>query len=292
MNVTIDPHSGFCFGVTNAVEIAERELAARGSLLCLGDIVHNEIEVERLKHLGLKIITHEEFKNLHDCKVLIRAHGEPPETYRTAYLNNIELIDATCPVVNKLQKSVNEAYTEMKEKDGQIVIFGKEGHAEVSGLSGHADNTAIVISEETGIGAIDFIRPVRFFSQTTKSISGFHKMVDAIQERMTEASADDPADFKYKDSICRQVSNRAGQLRIFAAGFDVVIFVSGKQSSNGLVLYDVCREVNRNTYLVSGPDEIRSEWFLNAGSAGVCGATSTPVWLMEAAAREIEQLTS
>ena len=287
MQVTIDSHSGFCFGVVYAIEVAERELRKNPTLYCLGDIVHNNMEVNRLRQLGLVIITHEDLHELHDCKVLIRAHGEPPETYKTALQNRIELIDASCPIVLHLQNMIHQGFLKMKDKNGQIVIYGKEGHAEVNGLKGQTNGTAIVIGDEKDLSKIDFRRPIRFYSQTTKSMDGFYKIKDLIREKMEEVAEDRPIDFDWNDSICRQVSNRSGQLRSFAARFDVVVFVSGKKSSNGMILYKICKEVNQNTHLVSSPDDLRHDWFRNVDSVGICGATSTPMWLMEEMESEI-----
>ncbi|MEI7500827.1 MAG: 4-hydroxy-3-methylbut-2-enyl diphosphate reductase [Bacteroidota bacterium] len=290
MQVSIDPHSGFCFGVVYAIEVAERELRNNLRLYCLGDIVHNNMEVNRLKQLGLIIINHDDLEKLHDCKVLIRAHGEPPETYKTALFNNIELIDASCPIVLHLQNVIHQGYLEMKKKNGQIVIYGKEGHAEVNGLKGQTNGTAIVIGDEQDLSKIDFSRPVRFYSQTTKSMEGFYTIVSLISDMMKSVAQDKPIDFEWNDSICRQVSNRSGQLKAFAARFDVVIFVSGKKSSNGLILYQVCKEVNQNTHLVSSKDDLKHEWFGHFDSVGICGATSTPMWLMEEMEREIQKI--
>ncbi len=276
--------------MVNAIDVAERELRNHSSLFCLGDIVHNQMEVERLREMGMVFINHNDLENLHDCKALIRAHGEPPETYQTALRNNIELIDASCPIVLHLQNAIHLGYLEMQEKNGQVVIYGKEGHAEVNGLKGQAAGTAIVIGDEHDLTKIDFSRPVRLYSQTTKSHEGFNKIISLIREKMEAVSGGNPVDFKLNDSICRQVSNRASQLQDFAARCDVVIFVSGKKSSNGMILYQVCREVNANSYLVSSPGDIKPEWFENSGTVGICGATSTPVWLMEEMKRQIEKI--
>ena len=280
MQVTIDSHSGFCFGVVYAIEVAERELRNNPALYCLGDIVHNNMEVNRLKEMGLVIITHEDLKKLYDCKVLIRAHGEPPETYHVALRNRIELIDASCPIVLSLQNVIHRGYQEMMQKNGQIVIYGKEGHAEVNALKGQTSGSAIVVGNENDLSRIDFLRPVRFYSQTTKSVEGFHQIVKIIRERMEEVSYGDPVDFEWNDSICRQVSNRSVQLKEFASRFDVVIFVSGQKSSN----------VNPRTNLVSSRNEVRSEWFQNVQTVGICGATSTPMWLMEEIASGIQKI--
>jgi 4-hydroxy-3-methylbut-2-enyl diphosphate reductase len=289
LQVTIDPHSGFCFGVVYAIEVAERELQENSLLYCLGDIVHNDKEVERLKLLGLVIITHDEFRLLHDCKVMIRAHGEPPETYSTAHQNNIQLIDASCPIVLNLQNQINRGYLEMQGKNGQIVIYGNEGHAEVNALKGQTDNTAIVIGNEKDLAKIDFKRPVRLYSQTTKSVEGFRAMATQMRNRMVEISCGQPVDFESNDSICRQVSNRVDQLKEFVSGFDIVVFVSGLKSSNGMVLYQHCKRTNPVTYLVSSAADVESAWFGNMRSVGICGATSTPKWLMEEIACEIRK---
>lgn len=292
MEITIDSHSGFCFGVVYAIEVAERELGKNPKLYCLGDIVHNNMEVTRLKKLGLEIINHGDLKSLSNCKVMIRAHGEPPETYQIALENNIELIDASCPIVLNLQNVIRQGYLEMNEKNGQIVIYGKEGHAEVNGLKGQTNGTAIVVGDPGDLPLVDFRRPVRLYSQTTKSFDGFHELVRMIGEKMAEARPGEPIDFKWNDSICRQVSNRSGHLESFASRFDLIIFVSGKKSSNGMILYQVCKDVNDRTYLVSGIGDVDPMWFQGVGSVGICGATSTPMWLMEEIAREIGTMNS
>jgi 4-hydroxy-3-methylbut-2-enyl diphosphate reductase len=290
MNVTIDPHSGFCFGVVYAIEIAERELAKSDKLYCLGDIVHNNMEVKRLKDMGLIIIEHDELDRLHDCKVLIRAHGEPPETYRIALNNNLELIDASCPIVLNLQNEIRYGFEEMQNKGGQIVVYGKEGHAEVNGLRGQTLGKAIVIGSEEDLNQIDFTRPVHLYAQTTKSVSGFKAIVEKIRHRMEAVTPGGKIDFRSNDTICRQVSNRSGKLQEFAGRFEAVIFVSGKKSSNGMILYQVCKDVNANTHLVSGKEDLRKEWFTEVCNVGVCGATSTPMWLMEEVAAEIRTI--
>ena len=292
MQITVDPHSGFCFGVVYAIEVAERELRNNPALYCLGDIVHNNMEVSRLRQLGLQIITHKELETLHDCKVLIRAHGEPPDTYKIALGNNIELIDASCPIVLHLQNVIHNGYLEMKEKNGQVVIYGKAGHAEVNGLKGQTDGTGMVIDDEMDLPMIDFSRPVRFYSQTTMSLEGFHKFVKIIRLRMEDVAKDKPIDFEWNDSICRQFSNRIGHLREFAGGFDVVIFVSDGKSSNGMILYKAVKEVNFRTNFVSCIADVKREWFNNAGTVGICGATSTPIWLMEEVGRRIQDIVS
>ncbi|NVN95165.1 MAG: 4-hydroxy-3-methylbut-2-enyl diphosphate reductase [Bacteroidetes bacterium] len=281
MNVTIDKYSGFCFGVIHAIEVAERKLEEHSQLYCLGDIVHNGMEVKRLVDKGLKIITHEEFKQLHNCNVLIRAHGEPPETYKTALENNINLIDASCPIVLKLQSKIRKGYEEMLQKNGQIVIYGKLGHAEVNGLVGQTDNTAIVVDNDEDIEQINFSRPLRLYSQTTKSIDGLARIIEKINTKIKEVNNDKEIDFVSNDTICRQVSNRSSQLKEFSNNFEVIIFVSGKKSSNGMFLFDLCKSVNPHTYMVAEPAEINKDWFKCVENVGVCGATSTPMWLME-----------
>jgi len=289
MNVTIDKYSGFCFGVIHAIEVAERKLNEHGKLYCLGDIVHNGMEVKRLVNKGLQIITHEKFKQLHNCNVLIRAHGEPPETYNIAIKNNINLIDASCPIVLKLQNKIKKGYEEMLRKNGQIVIYGKLGHAEVNGLVGQTDNTAIVVDKDEDVDKIDFTRPIRLYSQTTKSIDGLGRIIEKINHKIKEMNSDQKTDFVSNDTICRQVSNRSAQLKEFSDNFEVIIFVSGKKSSNGMFLYDLCKTVNPHSYLVAEPSEIKKKWFTGFKNVGICGATSTPMWLMEEIAGIIKE---
>ncbi len=279
MEVTIDVNSGFCFGVVFAIQMAEDELNQSGSLYCLGDIVHNNMEVERLEAKGLKIIDHEAFAQLKDTKVLIRAHGEPPETYRTAIENNIELIDASCPVVLKLQNRIRNGYEHLGE--GQIVVYGKEGHAEVNGLVGQTNGKAIIVESFEDLDKLDYSRPIQFFSQTTQPTDGFRKMRAEIERRILERGDENMLPLESNDTLCRQVSNREPQLRDFAAAHDLIMFVSGKKSSNGWVLYNVCKEVNPNTYFISSWEEVNSDWFASESRIGICGATSTPMWLME-----------
>jgi len=291
MQVTIDPHSGFCFGVVYAIQMAEDELDKSGQLYCLGDIVHNNVEVDRLRAKGLEIIDHERLKHLSNCKVLIRAHGEPPETYKIALENNIELIDASCPVVLKLQNRVRISVDEMEENDGQVVIFGEAGHAEVMGLVGQTRGEAILVRNEEDLDKVDYSRPIYFFSQTTKSTRGFEKMRSLIEERSKKARETEIQEeyLNSNDTVCRQVSNREPQLRKFSAAHDVIIFVSGKKSSNGKVLYEVCRSVNPKTHFISDVNEIDSAWFSGANSVGICGATSTPMWLMKKVEDHLKQ---
>jgi len=289
MKVTIDAESGFCFGVVFAIQMAEAELDETGTLYCLGDIVHNNMEVERLSRKGLKIINHDQLRELHDCKVLIRAHGEPPETYQIAITNNIELIDASCPVVLKLQNRVRTSFEDIRKKNGQVVIYGETGHAEVNGLVGQTGGEAIILTGEQDIEKIDFKRPVYLFSQTTKSTEGFEHIREVIEERVKSVKGViESQDFIANDTICRQVSNREPQLEKFSTLHDVIVFVSGKKSSNGKALYGVCKAVNPNTYFVSEPSEIQYDWIKNATSVGICGATSTPMWLMEDVAAHLK----
>ena len=283
MNIEIDKNSGYCFGVEYAIEMAEDELNESGQLYCLGDIVHNHMEVERLAAKGLVIIDNEQLKDLKDCKVLIRAHGEPPETYKIAIENNIELIDASCPVVLKLQNRVKGSFDQMEEEGGQIVIYGKPGHAEVIGLTGQTKEKAIIVMEDEDLDQIDFSKPITLYSQTTKSTKGFYRLKDMIEQRILEAKGQplEVSDFKANDSICRQVSNREPSMEKFSQKHDVIIFVSGKKSSNGRALYSVCKNFNDRSYFVGSEDEIDLNWIKPTDSIGICGATSTPMWLME-----------
>lgn len=274
VQIEIDDGSGFCFGVTTAIRKAEEELAAGKTLYCLGDIVHNGMECERLRSMGLITINHDELKALHDVKVLLRAHGEPPETYEIARRNNIEIIDATCPVVLQLQRRIKREYD--SNPDAQIVIFGKPGHAEVLGLVGQTNSKAIVIAGIDDAKALDFNRDIYLYSQTTKSLDGFHRIIDYIQEHISPE-----ATFRSFDTICRQVANRMPNISSFAKRHDLILFVCGRKSSNGKVLFNECRSVNPNSHLIEGPDEIKREWIEGIDTIGICGATSTPKWLME-----------
>lgn len=274
--VEIDEGSGFCFGVVNAIHKAEEELAKGETLYCLGDIVHNSREVERLKELGLITINHEEFNRLHNAKVLLRAHGEPPETYNTARKNNIEIIDATCPVVLRLQKKIKQEYTLNDNPNKQIVIYGKNGHAEVLGLVGQTNGEAIVIEKQEEAQALDLSKDIRLYSQTTKSLDGFQDIVKYIDEHISPEVT-----FQSYDTICRQVANRIPNIRTFAASHDLVFFVSGKKSSNGKMLFSECKKVNPNSHLIDSAEEIDHSLLAGISSIGVCGATSTPKWLME-----------
>lgn len=277
LQIEIDQHSGFCFGVVYAIEMAEDHLKEYGTLYCLGDIVHNDKEVERLQALGLEIIDHDQLKELRDATVLIRAHGEPPSTYRLAMENNIELIDASCPVVLKLQNRVRHAY----DDDRQIVILGKKGHAEVNGLVGQTQQDAIVITTEEEAEQLQIDGPVSLFSQTTKSTKLLYNVKAKLEERFD--------DFKFNDTICRQVSNREPELRKFADRVDVIIFVSGKKSSNGKALHSACQAINEESYFISCVEEMDMDWLKDKKSVGICGATSTPMWLMEEVANFIDE---
>lgn len=285
MKIEIDSQSGFCFGVVNAIQKAEEELQKGEQLYCLGDIVHNGKEVERLEAMGMITINRDELAQLHDVKVLLRAHGEPPSTYEMAKKNNITIIDATCPVVLKLQTKIQQQFVAMPV-DTQIVIFGKEGHAEVNGLVGQTENKAIVIENESDLSKIDFTKRVELFSQTTKSLDEFNGIVERIKEQLHPNSS-----FEFNDTICRQVANRIPNIREFATHHDLVLFVSGKKSSNGKILFEECKKVNGNTFFISEPEEIEPKWLQgDNNSVGICGATSTPKWLMEKVAEKVEEL--
>jgi 4-hydroxy-3-methylbut-2-enyl diphosphate reductase len=285
MKIEIDNNSGFCFGVMRATTTAESELKKNQPLYCLGDIVHNGQEVKRLTRLGLITIDHTQLAQLHNARVLLRAHGEPPHTYEVARQNNITIIDATCPVVLKLQQKIHQAYT--NHPDAQIVIYGKIGHAEVIGLEGQTNGNAIVIEDENDLSKIDFSRPIILFSQTTKSIEGFNQLVNTIKTKLSNTNN---LHFEYHDTICRNVANRIPNIRHFASQFDIILFVAGAKSSNGKVLFNECLNVNPRTYLISSPDELQSEWFNNIQSVGICGATSTPKWLMDAVKQKINSI--
>ena len=302
MQIEIDNGSGFCFGVTTAIKKAEEELAQGETLYCLGDIVHNGMECERLRQMGLVTINHDDMRELHDVKVLLRAHGEPPATYELARQNNIEIIDATCPVVLKLQNRIKEKWKEAldlrslategtqergkrKVESGrwkedslspQIVIFGKKGHAEVLGLVGQTQSTAIVIENFDEVTKLDFSRDIYLYSQTTKSLDEFHRIVAYIQAHISPDAV-----FQSFDTICRSVANRMPNISQFAARHDLILFVCGRKSSNGKVLYNECLRVNTNTHQIEGPEEIHAEWLKDIQTVGICGATSTPKWLME-----------
>lgn len=276
VRIEIDKDSGFCFGVTTAISKAEEQLEAGGTLYCLGDIVHNSDEVKRLADKGMTTITHDDLDRLHDVRVLLRAHGEPPATYAVARKNGISIIDATCPVVLRLQQRIKESYREGAERGRQIVIYGKPGHAEVNGLVGQTDGNAIVVQGMDDLGNIDYSRDVDLYSQTTMSLSGFKEVISEIERRMQPG-----ATFRSFDTICRQVANRVDSLRRFASEHDLVLFVSGKKSSNGKFLYSECHGVNPSTRLISDENDINPDWLKGIKRIGICGATSTPRWLME-----------
>lgn len=282
--IEIDQYSGFCFGVTRAINMAEEQLADTGHLYCLGDIVHNSNEVERLKQEGLETITHEQLKELHDVNVLLRAHGEPPETYEIARRNNIKIIDATCPVVLKLQQRIKHTYND-EPNEPQIVIYGKRGHAEVNGLVGQTSGKALVIESVNEIDKIDFSRNVYLYSQTTKSVQELKKIIEAVKQRMTGG-----AELKIYDTICRSVANRIPQIREFATRHDLILFVCGSKSSNGKILFGECLDANPNSHLVSNESEINPQWLVGKKSIGICGATSTPMWLMTSVKSAIERI--
>ena len=303
LQIEIDNGSGFCFGVTTAIQKAEEELAKGNQLYCLGDIVHNGMECERLRQMGLITINHDELRQLHHAKVLLRAHGEPPETYELARQNNIEIIDATCPVVLQLQKRIKKQY-EASISDSlipsishslipsishsptsQIVIFGKEGHAEVLGLVGQTAGNAIVIEHFDDVKQLDFSRDIYLYSQTTKSLDEFHRIIEYIQQHISP-----DATFRSFDTICRSVANRMPNISQFATKHDLVLFVCGRKSSNGKVLFNECLRINPNTHLIEGPEEIDPAWLDGIHTVGICGATSTPKWLMEQCRDALQQM--
>ena len=298
IQIEIDSGSGFCFGVTTAITKAEEELASqrvsgdketpdKPILYCLGDIVHNGMECERLRKMGLITINHDDLRQLHDVKVLLRAHGEPPETYELARRNNIEIIDATCPVVLQLQKRIKQQYTSQlpSSSPAQIVIFGKKGHAEVLGLVGQTNSTAIVIESFDEVKELDFNNDIYLYSQTTKSLDEFHRIIDYISSHISPE-----ATFKSFDTICRSVANRMPNISQFATRHDLILFVCGRKSSNGKVLFNECLRVNPNTHLIEDPQEIQAEWLEGIQTVGICGATSTPKWLMEQCREAIQDL--
>ncbi len=284
MRVEIDEHSGFCFGVVRAIGEAEQALQS-GSVASLGDIVHNRMEVQRLETLGLKTISHADIPTLKGRRMLIRAHGEPPRTYALARECGVEIIDATCPVVAALQRKVKRAYEEMAKVGGTVVILGKRGHAEVVGLTGQVDEKAVVVENEADLEHIDFSQPIYFLSQTTQSVEKFNRLTEIMRQRLTNEAM-----LTADDTICRRVSSREEHLREFARQHDVVIFVCGRKSSNGKVLYNICQQENERSYNIEEASELQSEWFEGVESVGICGATSTPKWLMENIAEAISQI--
>ena len=278
MEIEIEKQAGFCFGVTSAIKMSEKCLKDFGQLYCLGELVHNSMEINRLEKLGLKIIDVKDLENLHNCRVMIRAHGEPPSTYALAKRNNIEIFDATCPIVLKLQKDVKKAYEQCAMSEGQIVIFGKQGHAEVVGLCGQTENTAIVISSQKDIDKIDFTKPIYLFSQTTKNKEEFEELVSIIGEKMKECGN---VNFFPTNSICKRMASRTKTLRDFADSVDALLFVSGRHSSNGNYLFDFCKQHKKETYFISEKEDIDIEELKKYNKIGISGATSTPMWLME-----------
>ena len=283
MQVEIDENSGFCFGVTTAINKAEEQLAGGGTLYCLGDIVHNGIEVERLTSKGLKTVDHEDMLHLHDARLLLRAHGEPPKTYEVAAKNNIEVIDATCPVVLALQRRIKSQFTQ--HPDAQIVIYGKQGHAEVLGLVGQTNQKAIVIESLDDVHKLDFSKDIYLYSQTTKSLDEYRRIADYCQRHISPEAV-----FRSFDTICRQVANRMDRVKLFAAKHDLILFVCGHKSSNGKVLFGQCQSVNANSHLIESSHEIDPTWLLGVQTVGICGATSTPKWLMEECKQAIESM--
>lgn len=288
--IEIDPHSGFCFGVVRAIKLAEEHLASNGALLCLGDIVHNGEEVQRLNALGLNTIQHTELSKFSNAPILFRAHGEPPPTYQLASKQHLTIIDATCPVVLQLQRKVKMRGEQLKRINGQIVIFGKSDHAEVNGLLGQTDCTRYVVQTPDDLEGIDFTRPIDCFSQTTMSPTAYEALVQAIRDLMVEALHTREVPLTVHRTICGQVANRREQIATFARAHEVVLFVSGRKSSNGRVLYQECSAVNPRTYFISQPEEIEVNWLQGAATIGISGATSTPQWLMEKTAARVREL--
>lgn len=282
--ITIDKNAGFCFGVVKAIGKAEEELERQGKLYCLGDLVHNNAEVARLRSKGLQVVDRKMFEKLHDTEVLIRAHGEPPMTYDVARQHNVRLIDATCPIVLSLQQRVRKGFDEMRQIGGQVVIYGLPGHAEVIGLNGQADNTAIIVSNIDDLVAIDVTKPVRLYSQTTKNREDYKHLAEELKRLMKND------DFEVYDTVCNSVANRAKELEQFAHEVDMLLFVAGEHSSNGRYLYDYCRRVQPNTYIIASENELKGEWLNGRGKIGITGATSTPRWLMEQVMERCEKL--
>ena len=285
MRVVIDDNSGFCFGVVRAIGEAESALQSRGEVYCLGDIVHNRVEVQRLQELGLHTISHEDISSLQGRTMLIRAHGEPPTTYRQAEECGVEIIDATCPVVSRLQRRVREAYSKMQGVGGSVVLLGKRGHAEVVGLIGQVGDDVVVVESESELEGLDYSHPIYFLSQTTQSIELFNRMAERIGQSMAEG-----VEFTVDDTICRRVAGREANLAEFSRSVDVVLFVCGRKSSNGRVLSEVCRNANPRCYNIEEASEIDPQWFKGVESVGICGATSTPRWLMEEVAAHVNNL--
>ncbi|MCX6236754.1 MAG: 4-hydroxy-3-methylbut-2-enyl diphosphate reductase [Bacteroidia bacterium] len=283
MIIEIDKNSGFCFGVVEAIRKAEETLQQQDVLYCLGDIVHNDAEVKRLTRKGLITIDHERYLTMKDTTVLLRAHGEPPSTYEYARQNNIRLIDATCPVVLKLQQRIRKGHELTKSNNAQFIIFGKKGHAEVNGLVGQTNGKAIVLESTEEIDKVDFTRPIELYSQTTKDLEGFHLLADELKRRAINVP------LKIHDTVCRQVANRIPAIRKFSARFGLIIFVSGQKSSNGKMLFDICQSVNHNSKFISSIEEIDIQWIKDVDSVGICGATSTPKNLLEEVAEGLSR---
>ncbi len=284
VKIEIDSDSGFCFGVKKAIETAEKELAINGNLFCLGDIVHNDMEMDRLQKEGMVSIATDDIKKIKSNKIFIRAHGEPPHTYKLAKDNHLEVIDATCPVVLKLQKRIKQSWEILEPRNGQVIIYGKKGHAEVIGLKGQTNNNALIIESFNEIDQIDLNRSIHLYAQTTKSIEGFKKISQYIATHIKEG-----VEFKSFDTICRQVANRLPKMNSFAVKHDIIVFVGGAKSSNAKMLFDECKKVNPDSYFISSPDQLEPTWFATQpDSIGICGATSTPPWLMQRIATEIE----
>lgn len=290
MRIEIDNRSGFCFGVVKAIQTAEKNIEEGDELFCLGDIVHNEQEVARLENLGLKVISHNQLADLKGKRVLIRAHGEPPSTYSNAKESGVKIVDATCPVVLKLQQRVQKAWQEMKAVNGTVIIYGKKGHAEVVGLLGQTNGEAVVVESKDDLTGLNFAAPITIFSQTTKEPDVFEQIVGEIRNRMTNVFRNTDIPLNVNNTICGKVANRKQELSDFAAKYDVVIFVSGKKSSNGKMLFEACKQANEKSYFVSSPEELNPDWFKDAESVGIGGATSTPQWLMELVAKKIEEI--
>lgn len=291
MEIHIDPDSGFCFGVVSAVDEAEKELKRSGALYCLGEIVHNKAELERLQNRGLITIQHKDLPKIRNKTMLIRAHGESPDTYRIADENNINIIDASCPIVLKLQRLIKKVFSEMKSRNGQIVIFGEPGHPETIGLLGQTNRQAIVLRSISDVHKIDTSRPVALFSQTTKSVEEYHLIASEIKNFMKPRFPREDVPLEVYNTICRQVSKRLPRIKKFCKNHDIIIFVSGRNSSNGKILFKACREKNPLSHSISTASELKPEWFTNASSVGICGATSTPMWLMKEVARKIEDIS-
>ncbi len=285
MEIRIDPYAGFCSGVIRAIKLAENELVEQEQLYCLGEIVHNEAEVKRLSDKGLRVIDYDELADLKNAKVLIRAHGEPPSTYELAKNNNITLIDASCKIVLNLQKKIEKIYSEIREKNGQLLIFGKKNHPEIIGLKGYAKSKAIIIEKISDLENLDFEKPIRLFAQTTKSVHDFRNIVKEITIRLGEN-----ADFKFEESICKQVSGRESSMAQFAEANDLLIFVGGKNSSNARFLFEICKSSNSNSHFINDKSDLKKEWFEDVKSVGISGATSTPRWQMEKVKTEIEEV--